>query len=97
LADVRGASVTGMVSVNVISSNGIVLNSLSQMMLSDGSFSALFQGIPGLRYTVDRTTNVEAPWELGFAELIADANGNFELNDPNIPPQPVRFYRTRYP
>jgi len=97
LSDALGASATGIVSVSVISSNSITLSSIAQHMSGDGTFSASFQGSPGLRYTVDRATNVEGPWEIGYTGLTADANGTFELSDPNIPPQPIRFYRTRYP
>jgi hypothetical protein len=97
LTDVRGASATGIVSVRIVSSNAIILNSVSQTTKSDGSFSASFEGVPGLQYTVDRATNVEGPWEVGYTGITADANGAFEFNDPNLPPQPIRFYRTRYP
>jgi len=97
LTDGRGASANGIVSVTVVSSNAITLNPVEQQVLGDGSFSTSFQGVPGLRYVVDRATNVIGPWELGFTNLTAGTNGMFEFNDPNTPPQPRRFYRTRYP
>jgi len=97
LTDVRGASATGIVNVQVISSNNITLNAISQGMLNDGSFSADFQGVAGLQYTVDRATNIEGPWEVNYTNLTADSNGFFQLNDPNLPPVELRFYRTRYP
>lgn len=97
LTDARGAAATGIVSVTVISSNSITLNSLSQRVSGDGSFSASFEGVPGLRYVVDRATDVTGPWDLGFTNLTAGTNGFFEFTDPNSPAAPHRFYRVRYP
>ena len=97
LTDARGASATGMVNVSIISSNAITLNPLGQSRLDDGAFVASFQGVPGLRYAVDRATNVDGPWELDFTNATAAPNGLFEIADPNQPPAPQRFYRTHYP
>ncbi len=97
LTDARGASATGVVNVTIISSNAITLNPLGQTRLADGAFVAAFQGVPGLRYGVDRATNVDGPWELDFTNAIAAPNGLFEIADPNQPPAPQRFYRTHYP
>lgn len=97
LIDARGASANASVTVTVVSSNAITLNPVGQRLLADGSFSAWFQAVPGLRYVVDRATNLAGPWELGFTNLSASTNGLLEIIDPTTPAQPLRFYRTRYP
>ena len=97
LTDGRGASASGAVTVTVIASNAITLTAVAQQFLAGGTFSATFQGVPGLRYVVDRATNLTGPWELGFTNLVAAPEGLFELWDPNSLPQQRRFYRTHYP
>jgi hypothetical protein len=96
LTDARGAATNGIVTVNVISADAITLNAIGQAVLEDGSFVASFEGVPGLRYVVDRATNISGLWELGFTNLTAGTNGIFELNDPDAS-QPQRYYRTHYP
>jgi hypothetical protein len=97
LADTRGGSATGTVSVTVVASNAIVLTPISQALLSNGTFTADFMGVAGLTYSVDRATNIDGPWDLGFTNLTADTNGVFSLHDPNPPAAEQRFYRARYP
>lgn len=97
LIDSRGASTNGTIDVSVIASELVAARPVNQGLLPDGSFTAAFQGVAGLQYTIDRGTNLAGPWELGFTNLIAGTNGLFEFTDPNNPPEPQRYYRARYP
>jgi hypothetical protein len=95
LTDTGGGSATGTVNVTIVASNAIVLTSTSQRILSDGTFTAEFLGVPGLTYSIDRATNLSGPWDLNFTNLTADTNGAFTLHDPSA--AAPAFYRTRYP
>ncbi len=95
LADTRGGSATGMVSVTVVASNAIFVTPTNQRILPDRTFSANFLGVPGLTYTVDRATDLSGPWNLNFTNVTADTNGAFTIYD--LDPAQIGFYRTRYP
>jgi hypothetical protein len=96
LSDSRGGAATGTVSVTVVASNAITLNSLSQTLSVDGSFTADFQAVPGLIYSVDRSPDLTGPWQPGFTNIQAATNGILTLADPS-PALPQRFYRIHYP
>ncbi len=96
LTDSLGASATGSVVAAVISSNNIALNTAGTPLLSGGLFQASYLGNPNLTYTIDRSTNLAGPWELGYTNITADTNGLFQVIDPNNPPAAMRFYRARY-
>lgn len=95
LTDARGATATGQVFVEITPASASSLNLISAS-LQGGHFLATFAGIPGLTYTVDRATNAAGPWNF-FTNVTASTNGVIAIDDPNDPPEPVRFYRTRYP
>ncbi|MHB8521312.1 MAG: SGNH/GDSL hydrolase family protein [Limisphaerales bacterium] len=65
--------------------------------LSNGHFYVRFTGSAGIRYRIDRSTAVAGPWEIGFTNLTANAQGIFELEDPNSDGAPSRFYRIAAP
>jgi len=96
LTDSLGASATGSVSVAVVSSNAIVLSPAGTPALSGGLFQSAYVGVPNLIYTVDRATNLAGPWQLGFTNIMAGTNGQFQVIAPNSPPAPSMFYRARY-
>src|SRR5207249_6194254 len=73
------------------------VNIVGSPVLTNGVFDVVFAGLPNQTYAVDRVTNLQSPWELGYTYLTADTNGVFELIDANTPPLPARFYRVRYP
>jgi hypothetical protein len=50
----------------------------------------------GYPCTVERAASGLGPWE-PFTVVVADVNGNFQVDDPNDPPAPMRFYRVTYP
>ena len=60
-------------------------------LLSGGLFQASYLGNPNLTYTIDRSTNLAGPWELGFTNITADTNGLFQVIDPNNPAAAMRF------
>jgi hypothetical protein len=95
LADSRGARVTGRVYVTVGATNFISVVTPPALQ-SNGHFQVGYQGIPGYLYVVERATNVLGPWEV-LTTVYADGNGNFQVDDPNDPPEPMRFYRVTYP
>ena len=97
LIDARGADTNGTVNVAVLAADTITLNPVEQHLHADGSFSAVFEGVPGLRYVVDRATNATGPWELNYTNVLAGTNALFEFTDLNVPAQFQRFYRARYP
>jgi hypothetical protein len=65
--------------------------------LANGHFRVKYSGAPKGIYQIDRATNLTGPWEIGFARLIADDNGVFELDDPNPAAAGERFYRIADP
>jgi hypothetical protein len=93
--DARGGRGTGNVFVTVGATNFLSVVS-APVMASNGHFQVGYQGIPGYPYVVEWATSLEGPWEV-LTTVIADANGYFQLDDPNEPPQAVRFYRVSYP
>jgi hypothetical protein len=95
LADSRGARVTGTVYVTVGATNFISVVT-PPALLSNGHFQVGYQGIPGYLYVVERATNVLGPWEV-LTTVYADGSGFFQVDDPNEPAEPVRFYRVTYP
>jgi hypothetical protein len=62
---------------------------------ADGRLDALFYGIPGKSYEVQRNTSLENPagWQT-IATLPAGDDGSIPFTDPN-PPAGKAFYRTR--
>ena len=95
LGDARGGRSTGRVFVTVGATNFIsVVN--PPALSNDGHFLVGYSGVPGYVYTVERSTNVVGPWSV-FTNIVADPNGLFSIDDPNTPPEPIRFYRVIYP
>ena len=96
LADNRGGSATGAVTVTVVASNAITLIPISQKFLSNGTFAADFEGVAGLSYSADRATNLSGPWEIAITNVPAGTNGLFRITDAAAN-SPQRFYRVHYP
>jgi hypothetical protein len=95
LGDARGGRSTGRVFVTVGATNFIsVVN--PPTFSNDGHFLVGYSGIPGYVYTVERSTNVVGPWSV-FTNVVASPSGLFSIDDPNTPPEPIRFYRVIYP
>ncbi|HMJ91177.1 MAG TPA: Ig-like domain-containing protein, partial [Candidatus Acidoferrum sp.] len=95
LADARGGRDTGTIWVNVGATNFLSI-ATPPVLLPDGHFQIGYSGVPGYPYTIERATNVLGPWQV-FTNIAADGTGLFSIDDPNTPPEPMRFYRTRYP
>jgi hypothetical protein len=77
--------------------NPVVLNVVDETLLSNGVLRISFSSPPNLTFTVDRATNLSGPWQLGYTNLTADANGTFKLEIFADLNERSRFYRTRYP
>jgi hypothetical protein len=95
LADARGGSATSTVNVTVGATNFLSI-STPPALLPNGHFGVSYSGVARYPYTVERAPNVTGPWQV-FTNIAADVNGAFTVDDPNDPPLPMRFYRTRYP
>ncbi len=95
LGDARGGRATGTVSVNVGATNFLSVVRPAAL-LPNGHFQVGYMGVAGYLYTVERSTNILGPWQV-FTNITADVNGLFQIDDPNTPPAPTRFYRVKYP
>ncbi|MBI5385135.1 MAG: immunoglobulin domain-containing protein [Verrucomicrobia bacterium] len=95
IVDSRGGRATANVFVTVGATNFLSIV-VAPALLPNGHFQVGYSGIPGYPYTILRATNVAGPW-LPFADVVADGNGFFQIDDPNTPPEPVLFFRATYP
>ena len=95
LTDAFGAAATGTLTITVTgqaAANVTLGHNLSQITPRDGQIDLVFRGIPGRRYTIQRTADMAA-WE-DLATVVAGADGKILFTDPT-PLQPQGFYRTR--
>lgn len=88
--DGHGNTAIGTINVMVVNPAGasvnFALNGLNQPTMQ-------FAGIPGYRYTIQRTTNL-SDWD-DLQTFDAPPNGVFSFTDTN-PPQPSAYYRMSY-
>ena len=63
--------------------------------LTHGVFHVRFAGTSNHLFTIDRAGDSAGPWQLGYTNLMSDANGRFELFDPAGPTAACGFYRVR--
>jgi hypothetical protein len=102
VSDGHGNTYTG--TVMIIMNNNVVGQSNVKLNISATNVMANFFGLPGFRYSVDRSTNLTAG--LGWVPIstnIAPANGviqiidNFQDLGIQVPPIPASaYYRLRY-
>ncbi len=92
ITNAAGAASSGQAALVV----DVPIRPVTQAISNEGLFSAWFEGASGLSYIIDRATNVAGPWESGFTNLTADANGLFGFTD-STTAQLQRFYRARRP
>jgi hypothetical protein len=89
--DGNGHTASGTIHVMVVnpagSSVNFALNGLNQPTMQ-------FAGIPGFRYTIQRSTNL-SDWE-NIQTFDAPANGVFSFTDVTDPPLPAAYYRMSY-
>jgi hypothetical protein len=94
LRDARGAVTTGTVTVTVGAGIGIGMNQPRLALSGGGRPLVRFQGIPGRRYDLQRSTNLMT-WST-LTNIAANATGGIEYED-TAPPAPQGFYRLRAP
>lgn len=100
IADSRGASVTGTVTVDVGppatggGSGSMTFNPPRLAPQADGSLGVSFHGIPGRIYQVQRSTDLTV-WS-AVATVTASASGTIAWTDP-APPRPNAYYRLALP
>ncbi len=63
--------------------------------LTNGVFHVRFSGTSNHLFTIDRAGNSPGTWQMGYTNLMSDANGNFELFDPVGSTAAAGFYRVR--
>ncbi len=89
VSDGQGGSATNTITVNVVPQTGAVTGAT---IAPGGAMTASFAGIPGLSYTVERSTDLMV-WA-AFSTVTAPANGLFSITDNDG--LPAAFYRLRY-
>jgi hypothetical protein len=100
IADSRGGSVTGTVTVTVGPApdtggpGSMTLNPPQLTAQPDGSLAVSFRGIPGRTYQIQRSTDL-ATWTV-VATVSASGTGAITWTDP-APPQPNAYYRLALP
>jgi hypothetical protein len=62
-------------------------------LAGEGTFRIHFSGGAGYTYQIDRAPSMDGPWQVGFTNLTADAQGFFELEDGDTTFATRRFYR----
>ena len=91
VSDGQGHTATSTINVMVVNPAGasvnFALNGLGQPTMQ-------FAGIPGYRYTIQRTTNM-SEWN-DMQTFIAPANGVFSFTDATDPRPPTALYRMSY-
>ena len=90
ITDGQGGSVLGTVTVNVVEASAVSNNQPVITLQPGGGVAVLFQGVPGLSYQVQRSTDLQA-WTL-LTTLIAAPDGTLPCLDPS-PPVGTAFYR----
>jgi hypothetical protein len=96
IADGRGASVSGSVTINILVDNEPTDN-LAIEDLGNGSFRVRFSGIPNRTYRIQFTLDMNSPGWQTLVTRTADALGQFEFVDTPPAGSPSRFYRSAYP
>jgi Bacterial Ig domain len=94
IRDNRGGSATGTVNVTVGATNFLSL--VSAPTYSAGQFHAVYSGVPGYPYAIQYAPDLTGPW-ITLTNVLADANGLFEIIDTSSAPASRRFYRVTYP
>jgi hypothetical protein len=94
IADNRGGSVSGTVTVTVQSNVGVGLNEPVITLLPGNQVGVAFQGIPGRSYEIQRSPDL-TNWTV-LETITAAANGAVNFIDPS-PPGGSAFYRIRKP
>lgn len=89
VSDGQGGIATNTITVNVVPQTGAVTGST---IAPGGALTASFAGIPGLSYTVERSTDLMT-WT-PLSTVTAPANGLFSITDNDG--LPSAFYRLRY-
>lgn len=93
----NGLQATGTVSVAILVNNASLPNISSIENLGNGSSRIHFNGIPGLTYTVQYTTNLATPSWLPVGTTTTDGYGKSIFTDSPASNSPPRFYRATYP
>lgn len=93
IMDARGAITVATVNVAVTAGNETNSNQSSLTVMPNGSVQALFYGIPGRSYQIQRSENLTS-WMV-LETVTAGANGIINFNDPSPPSGGTAFYRTK--
>lgn len=94
VSDGRGGTATADVLVTVRDANDPAVNRISQVTVREWGILLQMTGVPGLDYTIERSTDLES-WA-AIAVITAPPSGAFEFTDPN-PSSTQAFYRTTTP
>jgi phospholipase C len=104
VSDGQGGVSVGTVLIEM--NNSLVGQSNPSLILSSTTATAVFFGVPGYQYAVDRSTNLTPGAGLGWVSIstnIAPASGIMQVQDNfhdlgiTVPPlPPTTFYRLRY-
>lgn len=94
IEDAHGATVTGTVTVDVVSNGGQEPNPPQLTVLPGGDVGITFQGIPGRDYQIQRSTDLTTWSTIATVSTTVDGVAGFTDGDP---PQPNGFYRLRMP
>jgi hypothetical protein len=89
ISDGQGGSATGMITVQVVTPDGLIAGVTTA---PGGAVTAHFAGIPGLSYSIERSTNLST-WTV-LQTVTAPANGLFDFTDNDG--LPIAFYRLHY-
>jgi hypothetical protein len=91
ITDGQGGTASGTIRIRIIPLTGSI-RSTEFVPGPDGGLRADFAGIPGFRYTIERSTDLSA-WS-ALKSVTAPANGLFSILDAEA--LPSAFYRLRY-